>query len=918
MSRAIIGPGADGLSDEELGAALAWLGTHPAWFTLVGSQRMVWAWKAGRGVASREDLESSASSWRDMAAERGKVELHVVRKTWFDSFIDPQSWAGHDIFEPQWLVDTLRAAPGVGAVSFDASAVMRAWDWPLDVGVFGENVAALRTALDGSFPTEFVAVHDALFAPTKLDLVLFPGTLSDLFAEVLRGLSLPEVHTVLALGGVGGARGPVPMLHALRAETEAAVVGALSIEREDVEGWFHALVRELSHDAPLDTALFRVRRDLPTPLLVGNVESFAAARGSVVARRLGARLARKKSAVKPRGPIDNAERVLGLADADLQALGAALLRRNTDGSAEWDHEYQSASAVAELRRAEREDLDSVARRFLQGRVRRAGSDEALGPEPLSRETPYELDVAIAAPREGWGVAPAAFADDALPDAPDGHSLTVVFAAPEVLPEPAVRSLWLPRDGDSETVSFPFTLPATASSLDARVTVLYRGRILQTLKLRAGITGTDGARPLSVALEAVVSADLAGIDGRPAFHTALLFNDTGGVPGVTGFSAGRAVYFKLDDLQRKVTDLQNKLEVICTSPGDYAATDAPNTQQLLRALASVGHAFANDLRELPGMDAVLPGPSVQTARIQLLSMHMDKLVPIEYAYDGPFPANDAELCEGWREALGAGGKGHACAESPKKICPLRFWGMRHTIERALYDPSDAARIQAANGDYEVRCEARSERTPLTVRGVLLGRADRAQDYDPAAFGAGLARIEDALQTAGIGFYRADDWEAWKQAVRTSTPCPDVLVLITHTSATEQGLTLELGASTLYTEQLGNDHVRVPKPQPPAPGPVVLVLGCRSATREMPFGDAIKAFRRKRASVILAMLTDVRGRHMIGVAEGVVRKLLTRARAAPSRVGEFVVELRRELLACDLPVGLALLSYGDIDWQIGEAS
>lgn len=145
-----------------------------------------------------------------------------------------------------------------------------------------------------------------------------------------------------------------------------------------------------------------------------------------------------------------------------------------------------------------------------------------------------------------------------------------------------------------------------------------------------------------------------------------------------------------------------------------------------------------------------------------------------------------------------------------------------------------------------------------------------------------------------------------------------MLLPHTETKMGAITLELGVDSISAPEIVDRFVRGPASAAPQPGPVVMLLGCDTATERIPFSNVVAAFRRAHASVVLATLSTVRGRHMAPAAEKALGMLVARSKDSHISVGNFVVELRRTLLAHDLPIGLTFLAFGDIDWQIGGAA
>ncbi|HET7928543.1 MAG TPA: hypothetical protein VFM40_03235, partial [Actinomycetota bacterium] len=125
------------------------------------------------------------------------------------------------------------------------------------------------------------------------------------------------------------------------------------------------------------------------------------------------------------------------------------------------------------------------------------------------------------------------------------------------------------------------------------------------------------------------------------------------------------------------------------------------------------------------------------------------------------------------------------------------------------------------------------------------------------------------------------------------------------------------STLAAEEIGEIHVATPPPTASAPGPIVLLLGCRTAQEELAFSSFISAFREAHASFVLATMSTVRGRHMAPVAREVIDLLVERSRGTRSSFGDLVRDLRLRLLAKGFPIGLTLVGFGEVDWQLGGA-
>ena len=864
--------------------------------------------------ASHEDAEDAAKHWMEMVGLSLDVRVGLeVRHT---------TWSRHG-FDPAWLAQTLRLADRVVSVSFATAtppSFARPWDWPLDVGFLSDPAsAALKAAAaQPSYFADFVRFADVATADAQVDLLLFPGTLVEALAAIAGTPHLPEIHTVVALGGVGRARGVLDTLAALRAETGAAAAGVADVAADTARDWLSSVLGSLSHDLPLDEALFGASPRSATVLLAPH-DVLATARASSALKRIAHRLTRAMPGIRA-AAVASAE-LMDRVELDASAPVEELAERIDDTAERLDWQNETATATDTAGLAVHRNRASPRRDGRHAQAQVWLGERRLAEEPLAAGKVHRLDVRIARPDEEWVMAPGAFPSEELPPGADGHLLTVVLVAPGVLPEPQTASIWLPERDDSAPCSFHFVPPENAATFDARVTILYRSRILQTLRIRAAVgKAREKEAPLSIALESVLRANLDDLSGSAGFDVALLFNDIDGAHGLTAFAGdgadARAAFIRLGSVKSFVKSLRDELEKITRSPGDYVGLDAQATKLLLVTLARAGSTFANALRELPRMRAVLAGIDGTGRRLQVMSIDPDDLVPLELAYDRVFPDVDAELCPGLKPG---GACGDGCPNDRKTVCARGFWGIRHVIERRLYEESVAAEIQSKGAEYALRSEPGENRPALApCRTVLFGSADKAANFDKKSFDEMVKSIEATLATASVKLVTSAAWEPWATQVKEFHP--ELLLLLPHTQTEAGADVLEIGADQhIAAVEIAQEkrHVCQPAPTPPTPGPLVVLLGCRTALEGTPFSSFIGAFRQAHASVVIATLSTVRGRHMAPVAKEAIELLMARANGPRCSIGEVVRDLRLRVLAKGLPIGLALVAFGEADWQLGGA-
>jgi hypothetical protein len=918
MSQELIGKdwGAT-LDDESFACALAWLLTHGK---LEGryprrerGSRLLLAgpdwWRAKSAITA----ENAAQRWRSRT--KGLLPLRIGLKA-------------KDVpreLDPIWLARALR--PAIQSVFFiDSSAGHRSLATALRRGRPPFRIAFLDRQPSTALHHQLARTLDAdmvrlvrIDDDEPIDLVIGSKTIEDARDHLSRMAKRSQIYAVLAFQGATGSAA-VDELVGLRRAADAraaALVGVPSPTREEwisslLFGWFAG---------DFDDALFHAGDAAPILVMDG---AGAEAERPWPTKALAFEASRRLDAFdrfKPRAEVthdDVADTSVrdddsGAADAPPRPVRRITRSRPTRGGRRVrakppERRVDAVDAVEATEAAE-----PVERRVLQARLCAAGKDESVNDEALQHGAEYRLDVLIARPKGGWVSAAVAFPSDQLTPSADGHWLDVVLVASDVLEEPLRERLLLPAHDDSKPCSFALTIPANLARLSARVTVLYQNRILQTVRITAPIG--QKARDdlgLQVSLEAVLRASLEDVDQTSGFDVALLFNDSEGVPGLTAFGGDEAAYVNLDGIEDLRKSLRAALETITRTPKAFQDPTSKETRTLYLTLARAGRGFLNALSELPRMEGVL-GRLGSSGRLQVTSLHPDDLTPLELVYEGPFPNKKAQLCPALLARRACDG---TCIASEDVVCGSQFWGIRHIIERRLFDEHATLELQKQGAIHAFQVEARADRPVLNaVQTVLFGAADRAAAFDRGSFTTTVQEIESMLTGANAQLVQVNGWEGWSQQV--AARAPQLLLLIGHTEPILGAIELEIGEEqdSLAAAEIKHAHVRVGPPDSPNPGPIVLLFGCRTAVEEIPFSSFIAAFRRARASVIIGTLSTVLGRHMAPVAQRTLALLLERSTGAGTSVGEVLRELRRALVADALPVGLALVSFGESDWRLG---
>jgi hypothetical protein len=271
-----------------------------------------------------------------------------------------------------------------------------------------------------------------------------------------------------------------------------------------------------------------------------------------------------------------------------------------------------------------------------------------------------------------------------------------------------------------------------------------------------------------------------------------------------------------------------------------------------------------------------------------------------------------LCAQAEQALRAG----TCAdcklsdEVPNPtICPLGFWGLRRVIERHAGKAPDQGDLRAL--EFEVRAEPFENRDRLVpLVAAVYAASQRVDSVDAGQIQRVFVALDQATAQHAI---QVDTWNQWKSEVLNRNP--SLLMLLPHTFKDEDllvdGLEISI-AEHLLANYITPDHVHARGDFHP---PIVLLLGCETQKRDIPFQGFVAQFRRKGAAIVVSTVSTVLGRHVAPVAEEIVSILQRLSQEKTASFGEVMLQLRRQALADGIPMVLSLFAYGDADWRIG---
>lgn len=532
----------------------------------------------------------------------------------------------------------------------------------------------------------------------------------------------------------------------------------------------------------------------------------------------------------------------------------------------------------------------------------AGAQGGAPVQQLRAKETYRARVHIGAEVD-QGALPAdkPFDETQLPPSDDGHDLQVAFCPLDtrtgeggIVPA-MIETIHLPRHGRSSVADFTFDTGADGQGFRARILILHRNRILETLMLAA-----PTAAGLALRAETTVNPAFASSLSEAAADIALVVNDNpAGIPGILAVANGAASFSEpagLDVMIETMESLLSKSNI--ETAGVDLKLDSTPLVGLLIQLANQGAALARELKRqlnLPDFDAA--------ARIQVVEARSKAYLPVEFVYAGRPPKINATLCPNAKAALGTTGKAvHAScqhANDPQHVCPAAFWGFSKCIERQPFGQSDQHL-------FSIPVPGADELKPFHVA-VLAA----SKNVTPADL-TGKRGVKPALAEVAGEVRVATSWEGWKKNINTN-PRATLLVLLPHSDNSPDIVNmpaLEIQKKWLTSVELDADYVQPPGAS--GPGPVVLLLGCSTALSDIPFLNFVREFKGAGASIVLGTLATVHGTHATRFVRSLLGKIKSAGNGRP--FDEILLQVKREMLAEGEPFVLSLAAYGHSSWRI----
>ncbi len=888
-------------------------------------------------------MDGLAANWANLVSELGPPRIVIAQ----------------DDENPEVLAyfAELLADPSVGAASVYIQAgeprIERPFAWPLEIvaqsserhliEIVRENVSG-GDALVRGLSLENSAVGHVLLVPPDISFV--PGTPGTQARE------MPS--SAIAIAFVSERKSAVEAMALglklrYRLDTDAVLVVRTPMKRR--EDYWLALLATLSSGRALDEAALLASRSLAVPFLLSSWSFLTKAKlaawddqgAAIELLRFSEMLRDRFELVDVVVPAPLAHS-LGVESSQLSApaLAVALQRFLSEQSV--GSQPGLGAALAQLRWAVR----SAEERLDVPKSQAPGIPPALDPKPPRKPLPrylqanifstdegdvvhepgalladhtYRLEVHIGPVHFGSRFVWKPFPETDLPSSPGGNELTVVFAdisGGRKPPPPQLARIHFPTEGDSAPCSFTFSTPAlvglgpSAERFSARITVLYRNRVLQTALVSAPVVPSVEARARvwrgveqDMELPPVSPSD--ALDERTHFDAALVLNhDAAGVAGTMVVENEKARWINIDqpDLDESIRQLRARLDELTLSADRPGSLDDVRLVTLLVTLANQGALLWRMVVEQPGV-----GPGLrQGKRIQLLEARRGTFLPVEFFYEFPAPHTKAQLCPNARQALETGRCDHACHLDEELaedyVCPAGFWGLTRVLERQrVVDP------EQARGDVGLRSmPSRERRTiPLLLKG-LVGASHLVDSHDVGS----MDKVRHTLQALWPDCTQeVKGWKEWAKAIQQDAP--SLLVLIVHAGIEESTdvPTIEIADEALAVSRLHERHVRQ---RDSSGGVLVLLLGCSPVLPAVKFQSVVGQFLSagRGTAVVVSSIADMLGRHAGPTTAELLTGLGELVRSGAVNVGDAFIRLRRKLFAGGDPLMLGLVVYGDVDW------
>ncbi|TAH39728.1 MAG: CHAT domain-containing protein [Planctomycetota bacterium] len=481
-------------------------------------------------------------------------------------------------------------------------------------------------------------------------------------------------------------------------------------------------------------------------------------RRPTLGKGIGAVTERLWEVVRQAEAIQNWDRevngLIPLAQAKASLEQAVKARRRIIGEVDWHaveeaaRDYQMHALMAEPghRGAAPGAAQALEPRYLNSYFLDAGGARLPVRRALVAGATYQLSLHIGPlALESLVVSPPEFPDAALQpffQNEETLDLQVALFSDDFILEKQRETLVLPRAGASEPVTFGLRAPAAPGTARLRACLLFRGRLLQSLRVQAEVRPHEHQQdePLQYGeIEYTLTGGFGSLEDLEPRRLSVLTNDNGDGSHTFELMAGELQFhLKLTEGEMKTAASFAREALLGVCQRSEAGRepeyrfDARNrgSEEMLRAglieLAYTGFQLYTVVEQKLGWDqadrlgAALRKPdTIQIARVH----EANYVYPWALIYDRPVLSGvPKRLCTEFLRSLARMSEDARLSDEPcfrgecpsstdaQVVCPSGFWGFRHVVEQPT---STAEKVDGAAG------AARDLQLKIPVPGVPTG-------------------------------------------------------------------------------------------------------------------------------------------------------------------------------------------------------
>ena len=515
----------------------------------------------------------------------------------------------------------------------------------------------------------------------------------------------------------------------------------------------------------------------------------------------------------------------------------------------------------------------------------------------------------------------------VPIPPQGLTLDVVLVWNDQTDRGTVH-LPAHRTARASECDLHIQIPQGERFVSAEIAFLYRGRVFEIVRVEAFVVAPSAAEEPHHTMEVKVQAaqrEVIELEDSREVDAVMVFGadrSRDGDPGHRRPSTLRVFgrladgSYDLGDADEAIEFLNHELFTAAKSMVRRRARQGRTEEVLdtsdkdvlfvLRTLARHGAALFNSLT---GQGFTDPGE-----RLQVFNKDPKEYAPVEFVYDRGFPIDDAKICEEGLAALDTDAED--CPHCPSAanlsddlrdanpvICPFGFWSLQKIIERR--DPVAHEADESAEHSFPV-----TDRRHLPpIDSVLFASSHNVEEPDRTA-------TWESLKSVLPNAFRAASWPEWRTTLDDQRP--SLLLALPHHGVENNLDYLEIGDGQLPKSDRQLSRGRLTKiytnPHDHDPGPIVLLLGCRTGTdTEVGYVALARRFQQLRTSIVLGTLAKVLGRHAAPVARELVAQLAA-IEDPEIDFGTVMRRVRRRMLAKGYLMALCLVALGDAEWRL----